>query len=150
MTCEDFVCFKQAMPYNLKKMGSFFKALKFMTPFVKIFMCWILGLNLLEDPNINSLYLPLSYPLFNPILSLIYLFIMDSGYDGKWPKAKESGSGPWCEKKMTQNKTQGTSNPNCANRCLIIINPSPTLFVHLMLTLCVVVSHQQEVATFLT
>ncbi len=75
---------------------------------------------------------------------------MDSGYDGEWRKAKESGLRPWCERKTTENKTQGTSNPNCANRHLIIINPSLTLFVHLMLTLCVVVSHQQEVATFLT
>jgi hypothetical protein len=62
--CEDFVCFEQSMPYTWKNVGSFLRALKFTMPLMKIIVCWILRLNLLEDPNtIPITFINLNLPL---------------------------------------------------------------------------------------
>lgn len=71
-------------------------------PIEKIVVCWILGLNFLEDPDTDSLYilifnltliyLTLNLNLFFTIIYVLFTHLLtDNGYDGGRYEPKESG-----------------------------------------------------------
>jgi hypothetical protein len=94
---------------------------------------------------------PFKRPLYWIILNLTLIYpsfislLTDDGYDGRCCGLKESGQGPWRERKMARSKTQSTWKLNHPSKCWMT-KPSQALVVHLMFAICVVVPHLQKMA----